>query len=178
MLLWYIQMLCILLWWVHYYCYSQIAFIHKVNNFHEYTPIYVSTSLSLKSSFIEVQLIYNVVLVSSEPQSESYMCVYTHTHAYVCAYPSLWDSLPIQVTRVFSRVACAWQQVLISYLFYIQQCVYVNPSLPIYHPPITVSLFSTSLTQFPLCKQVLFTIFQISHISDIILVFLCLTYLV
>lgn len=54
MLLWYIKMLCILLWWVYYYCYSWIAFIHKVNNFYEYTPIYISSSLSLKLSFIGV----------------------------------------------------------------------------------------------------------------------------
>ena len=37
--------------------------------------------------------------------------------------------------RVLSRVPCAIQQVLISYLFYIQQCVYVNPNLPIYPSP-------------------------------------------
>ena len=37
--------------------------------------------------------------------------------------------------RLLSRVPCAIQQVLISYLFYIQQCVYVNPNLPIYPSP-------------------------------------------
>ena len=34
--------------------------------------------------------------------------------------------------RVLSRVPCAIQWVLISYLFYIQQCVYVSRSHPIY----------------------------------------------
>ena len=33
--------------------------------------------------------------------------------------------------RVLSRVPCALHQVLISYLLYIQQCIYVNPNLPI-----------------------------------------------
>ena len=37
--------------------------------------------------------------------------------------------------RVLNRVPCTIQQVLISYLFYIQQCVYVNPNLPIYPSP-------------------------------------------
>ena len=34
--------------------------------------------------------------------------------------------------KVLSRVPCAIQQVLISYLFYIQWCVHGNPHLPIY----------------------------------------------
>ena len=39
--------------------------------------------------------------------------------------------------RVLSRVPCAIQQVLISYQFYIQQCVYVNPNLLIYPSPLS-----------------------------------------
>ena len=35
--------------------------------------------------------------------------------------------------RALSRVPCAIKLVLISYLFYTQQCIYVNPNLPI-HP--------------------------------------------
>ena len=35
--------------------------------------------------------------------------------------------------RVLSRVPCAIQQVLISYLFYIQQCVYVSPNICFLH---------------------------------------------
>ena len=34
--------------------------------------------------------------------------------------------------RVLSSVPCAIQQVLIRYLFYIEQCVYINSKLPIY----------------------------------------------
>ena len=37
--------------------------------------------------------------------------------------------------RVLSRVPCAIQQVLVSYLFYVKQCVYVSPDLPIYPSP-------------------------------------------
>ena len=37
--------------------------------------------------------------------------------------------------RVLSRVPCAIEQLLISYLLYIQQCVYDNPNLPIYPSP-------------------------------------------
>ena len=34
----------------------------------------------LKTYFIEVQVIYNVVLISAVQQSESYMCIYIHIH--------------------------------------------------------------------------------------------------
>ena len=55
---------------------------------------------------------------------------------YVYVYP-LFFGFPSHLGhhRALSRVPCAIQQVLISYLFYTQyqQCRYVNPSLPI-HP--------------------------------------------
>ena len=59
-----------------------------------------------------------------------------------------------------SRVPCAIQQVLISYLFYTQyqQCICVNPNLPIppttpLSPMVSIHLFSTSVSLFLLCKQ-------------------------
>ena len=62
--------------------------------------------------------------------------------------------------RVLSRVPCAVQQILMSYLFYIQYCVYVNPNLPIYPSPlsplITISLFSTSVILLLLCSFLLY----------------------
>ena len=78
--------------------------------------------------------------------------------------------------RVLSRVPCAIQQALISYLFYIQQCVYVNPNLPIYP---SSPLFPVNCKFFYICNSVLqissFAPFQIQHISSILCVFLCLT---
>ena len=47
--------------------------------------------------------------------------------------------------RILSSVPCAIQLVLVSYLFYIQQCVYVHPNLLIYHFP---SCFPFGATQF------------------------------
>ena len=79
--------------------------------------------------FIGVQLIYNIVLILGAQQSEyvhSFLRFFSHIGHY----------------RVLSRVPCAIQQVLISYLFYIQQCVYVNPNLPTYPSPLTTCLFS------------------------------------
>ena len=79
-----------------------------------------------KNFFIGVVLIYNVVLVSGVQQSES--VIHTST---------LFQILFLYMYyRVLSRVPCAIQQVLISYLFYIQQCAYVNPNLPIYPSPV------------------------------------------
>ena len=63
--------------------------------------------------------------------------------------------------KVLSRVPCAIQLVLvlISYLFYThcQQCICVNPTLPIHsHPPlsplVSIRLFSMSLSLFLFCK--------------------------
>ena len=60
--------------------------------------------------------------------------------------------------RVVSRVPCAKQQVLISYLFYIQQCVYLNPNLPIYpSPPLTPG---NSKFVFYICNSI--SVLQIS----------------
>ena len=56
------------------------------------------------------------------------------------------------------RSSMCYQQVLVSYLFYVYVCVYVNPSLPI-HPfptspptPSNHKFFPTSVTLFLLCK--------------------------
>ena len=70
---------------------------------------------------------------------------------YVYIYPLFFRFFShIGHYRVLSRVPCAIQQVLICYLFYIQQCVYVSPNLPIYpsasYPLVTISLFSVSVT--------------------------------
>ena len=56
------------------------------------------------------------------------------------------------------------QQVLISHQFYTYQCIHVNPNRPIHHtttptpchfpPLVSICLFSTSLSQFLLCKPV------------------------
>ena len=37
--------------------------------------------------------------------------------------------------RVLGRVSCAVQQVTVSHLFYIQQCVYVSPIFPVHLLP-------------------------------------------
>ena len=54
--------------------------------------------------------------------------LYVYIHPLFFGFPS-----HLGHHRALSRVPCATQQVLISYLFYIQQCVYFNPNLPI-HP--------------------------------------------
>ena len=55
---------------------------------------------------------------------------------YVYIYP-LFFGFPSHLGhhRALSRAPCALQQVLISYLFYTQQCIYVNPSLPVHPTP-------------------------------------------
>ena len=62
--------------------------------------------------------------------------------------------------RVLSRVHCAIQQILTSYLIQTQQCIYVNPNLPIHPTPasslgihtsvilVCVSIFALQMSSF------------------------------
>ena len=74
--------------------------------------------------------------------------------------------------RALSRIPCAIQQVLVTYLFYIQQCIYFNPSLPIHPTPsvplVTIRLFSTSVSLFLPCRLVHLYHFSRFHIHALI----------
>ena len=73
-------------------------------------------------NFIGVQQTYNVVLVSEVQQ---------RNQLYI--YPFLFRFFShIDYYSVLSSFPYAIQQVLITYLFYIWQCVYVNPNCLIY----------------------------------------------
>ena len=74
--------------------------------------------VSFKKVFIGVQLIYKVVLTSGVQQNESVIHIHISTHILII--------FPYRPLQVLSRVTCAMQQVLISYLLYIQQCVCAN----------------------------------------------------
>ena len=89
-------------------------------------------------------------------------------HPYVRKYP-LSSRLHSHINhyRAQNSVLCAIQQVLINYpLVYIQQCVYVNLSLPIYPFPLCHKFFSTSVTQYLLYQYHLYQFFR-SHIQMI-----------
>ena len=74
--------------------------------------------LFLKKFFIGICLIYDAVLVSGVLQSESTIYIYVCVCVCVCV---LFFRLFYHIGhhRVLSRVPCAIQEVLISYLFYI-----------------------------------------------------------
>lgn len=59
-------------------------------------------------------------------------------------YPHL-DSFPSRPPQIIGVVSCAAQEVLISYLFHIQERIFVNPSLPVHPLSLLVSmhLFTT-----------------------------------
>ena len=74
--------------------------------------------------------------------------------------------------RAESRVPCAAQLVLDIYIN-TQQCTYVKPSLPVHPitpllPLVSVSLFSTSMSPFPFCKQVRMYYFSRFHIQTML----------
>ena len=111
----------------------------------ECVQMYANQPLFLKI-FIGAQLSYNVVLVLGVQQSESVIHISTLFFRFFSH---------IDHYRVLSRVPCAIQQVLISYLFYIQQCVYVNPNLTVYPSP------PNQLFSMLFLKQAFLTIFAI-----------------
>ena len=77
--------------------------------------------------------------------------------------------------RALSRVPCVKQWVLISYLFYTQQCMYVSPNLPIHPTPffppprlVSIHLSSTSVSQFLFANKIICTTFFRFHIYALI----------
>lgn len=108
--------------------------------------------------FIKVQFICNVVLVSGVQECESVI---------------LFQILsPQSLLQNIEYSSYAIQQVLNSYLIYIQQCVYVDLKLTAY--PFPTLPFGNRSFVFYVCQSVLFWKsvhvyhFQVLHISDII----------
>ena len=97
--------------------------------------------------------------------------------SYVYIYP-LFFRFPSHLGhhRALSRVPGAIHLVLISYLFYTQQCINVNPNLPV-HPTLGnhkfVLYICDSISALQISSSVPF--FYIPHISDIINLFFSLT---
>ena len=72
------------------------------------------------------KLPYNVVLVSTVQYNDS--ATYIHIHPLFFGFPS-----HLGHHRALGTAPCAVQQVLISFLFSTQWCIYANPNHPI-HP--------------------------------------------
>ena len=107
-----------------------------------------------KLIFIGVQLLYNVVLVSTVQQSESAIRIHIS--------PLFSDFLPIQVTtehsvefpELYSRFS------LVTYFIHSINNVYMSipisqfiPPPPSFTPLVSIHLFSTSVFLFLFCKQ-------------------------
>ena len=104
----------------------------------------------------------------------SFRCIaksFSYIYTYIYSFS---DSFPIQVITEY------WIEFLVLYsrslliIYYIYQCIYVNPNLLIYPTPclsslVTISLFSKSVSRFCFVNKFICIIFQILRISDIIL---------
>ena len=79
---------------------------------HEDTVIY----------FIQVQLIYNVVLVSCAQQSDLviyiYICAYMCVNIYIYMYILFSDSFPLQVITKYSSLVLCGRSLLFTYFIY------------------------------------------------------------
>ena len=104
------------------------------------------------------------MLISTVQWSESAICIHIS--------PLFWIPSHLGHHRALSRVPCAIQQVLISYLFYTYQCIYVSPNLPIHltppFPPWCPYVCSLHLCLFLPCKQVHLYHFSRFHIYVLI----------
>ena len=91
---------------------------------------------------------------------------------YIYIYPLFLSFFShVGSCTVLRRAPCAIQQAIISYLSYIQQCVYINPSV-LNYPYfllllVTISLFSISVILCLFCICRLFFL-KIPCVSDII----------
>ena len=82
-------------------------------------------------SFIEVWLIYNVVIIPAVLQSDS-VKMYIHQFSF-----RLFSHTDYH--RILERVLCAMQQVRTGLSLHILQCAYANTKPPV-HPPATCPL--------------------------------------
>ena len=106
--------------------------------------MFSSVSLKFLNYFFKKSLKYTRFTTLCQFQVHSKV-----TQLNIYTYSSCQILSCIGCHRVLSSLPCAIQQVLDGYLFYIQQCVFVNPKLLIYpFPPC-----------FPLCNHSLFLIF-------------------
>ena len=92
-------------------------FLRRLEMGSHWDPTVVS---SLCFNFIRAQLISNVVLVSGVQQSQLYICKCMYIYIYPLFFRLFFH---IGYHRVLSKAPYALQQVLVNYLFYIQQCV-------------------------------------------------------
>ena len=141
------------------YCTSlvYICALHLLHHRHSFPAFTVFQLFLPFKKKTGVQLLHTAVSVSAVQQSQSALFI----HIYL-----FWGFLShLGHHRALSRVPCAKQQVLISYLFYIQQCIYVSPNLPI-HPtahfplqyPYICSLHVSRL-YFCFASKIIYTVF-------------------
>ena len=95
-------------------------------------------------------------------------------------YPLFWGIFfHVSHYRALSRVPCAMQQFLVTYL-YVAVCLYQfqssNSSLLHLSSLVTTSLFSAYVTLFLFCKFICTTLLDFTCKLYMIFVFLCLTY--
>ena len=63
-----------------------------------------------------------------------YIYLYLYIYIYIQIYIFFRFLSLIGYYKISSIVSCAIKQVLVGYLFYISQCIYVNPNHLIYNP--------------------------------------------
>ena len=84
-----------------------------------------------------------------------YIYIYTHTQIHIYTYIHIYSFFRffsiIGYYKILSIVPCAVQSVLVVYIFFIYQCVSINPKLlihpsqPTFSPLVTIRLFSVSV---------------------------------
>ena len=109
----------------------------QLNYLLEYDSTILITVLHILLSFFKTNLLEHscfAMLCQFLPRSkvnQLYICMYMDIHIHI--YPFFGGFLPIQVTAEHGIRFPVLYQVPISYLFYTQQYIYVDPNLPTHH---------------------------------------------
>ena len=96
--------------------------------------------------YIGAQLINNAVLVSGLQQSDSVVHIHESILSQIFFHLGYY--------RILCRAACAIQQIIVDYLFYIQQSIYINLNLRIYPSPHYLSPLGNSKFVFQAYESV------------------------
>ena len=111
-----------------------------------------------KNIYFKIKQIFIYLNFYWSTDSQSFLLCNKVNQLYIFVYPLFYRLFShIGHYKVLSRLPRAIQQVLVSYLFYIQWCVYVCPNLPIYpspsYPLLAICVHSISATLLLFCKQ-------------------------
>ena len=131
-----------------------LAFHNKLSQLSLCHPLFIFFLKLLQNS--SFTMLCQFLLYSKATHTHTH----THTYIYMYIYTHISFGFPSHLHhhRALSKVLCAVNQVLTCYLFYTQQCIYVNHNLQIHptfpSPLVSIQLFARSVSLLNFQKYV------------------------